>query len=72
VISHWKLAENGDDAPQRWAFIVGTLRKLKAENRLASEREKLLPEAEAQLAKKDDDALFHGAPTTGRRNRPGD
>jgi tetratricopeptide (TPR) repeat protein len=34
VVSHWKLAANGDDAPRRWAFIVTTLRKLKAENRL--------------------------------------
>src|SRR5260370_30587259 len=51
VVSHWKLAANGDDAPRRFAFIVATLRKLKAENRLTPAQERLLPEAEAQLAK---------------------
>jgi tetratricopeptide (TPR) repeat protein len=52
AISHWKLAENGDDAPRRWAFIVATLRKLKEENRLTPVQVRMLPEAEAQLAKK--------------------
>jgi tetratricopeptide (TPR) repeat protein len=49
--SHWKLAENGDDAPRRWAFLVATLQKLKEENRLTPEQEKWLPEAEGKLAK---------------------
>jgi hypothetical protein len=39
VVSHWKLAANGDDAPRRWAFIVATLRKLKAEFRLTPVQE---------------------------------
>jgi tetratricopeptide (TPR) repeat protein len=51
VVSHWSLAVNGDDAPRRFAFIVDTLRRLKAENRLTPEQERWLPEAEAQLAK---------------------
>jgi tetratricopeptide (TPR) repeat protein len=51
VASHWRLAANGDDAPRRFAFIVATLRKLKAENRLTPVQESWLPEAEAQLAK---------------------
>ena len=51
VVSHWKLATNGDDAPRRFAFIVATLRKLKAENRLTPAQERLLPKAEARLAK---------------------
>jgi tetratricopeptide (TPR) repeat protein len=51
VASQWRLAANGDDAPGRFAFIVATLRKLKAENRLAPTQERWLPEAEAQLAK---------------------
>jgi hypothetical protein len=51
VVSHWKLAANGDDAPRRLAFIVATLRKLKAENRLTPEQERWLPKAEEQLAK---------------------
>jgi hypothetical protein len=50
IVSHWKLAEKGDDAPRRWAFIVATLRRLKEENRLAPVQEKWLPEAEARLA----------------------
>jgi len=51
VVSHWKLAANGDDAPRRFAFIAAALRKLKAENRLTPEEESWLPEAEARLAK---------------------
>jgi tetratricopeptide (TPR) repeat protein len=51
VDSHWKLAESGDDAHRRWALIVATLRKLKAENRLAPVHGKLLPDAEVELAK---------------------
>jgi hypothetical protein len=51
VISHWKLAANGDDAARRFAFIVATLRKLKEENRLTPVQESWLPKAEAQLAK---------------------
>jgi hypothetical protein len=51
VVSHWQLAVNGDDAPRRFAFIVATLRKLKAENRLTPVQERWLPKAEAQLAK---------------------
>jgi tetratricopeptide (TPR) repeat protein len=51
VASHLRLAANGDDAPGRFAFIVATLRKLKAENRLTPAQERWLPEAEAQLAK---------------------
>jgi len=42
---------NGDDALRGFAFIVATLRKLKAENRLTSKQESWLPKAEAQLAK---------------------
>jgi tetratricopeptide (TPR) repeat protein len=49
--SHWKLAENGDDAPRRWRLIVAILRKLKAENHLTPVRENRLPAAEAELAK---------------------
>jgi tetratricopeptide (TPR) repeat protein len=51
VASHWRLAANGDDAPRRFAFIVATLRRLKAENRLTPKQERWLPKAEAQLAK---------------------
>ena len=51
VVSHWKLAANGDDAARRFAFIVAALRKLKAENRLTPAQERLLPQAEAELAK---------------------
>jgi hypothetical protein len=51
VVSHWKLAANGDDAPRRFAFIVATLRKLKEENRLTPQQEKWFPEAEGQLEK---------------------
>src|SRR5258708_34805591 len=51
VVSHWKLAANGDDAPRRFAFIVATLRKLKAGNRLTPAQESWLPEGEARLAK---------------------
>jgi hypothetical protein len=51
IVSHWRLAANGDDAWRRFAFIVATLRKLKEENRLTPAQESLLPEAEAQLAK---------------------
>jgi hypothetical protein len=52
VVSHWKLAANGDDAPRRWAFIVATLRKLKAEFRLTPVQEKWLLESEGQLEKR--------------------
>jgi hypothetical protein len=34
-----------------FAFVVATLRKLKAENRLTPAQARWLPEAEAQLAK---------------------
>jgi tetratricopeptide (TPR) repeat protein len=51
VVSYWKLATNGDDAPRRWLFIVAALRKLKEEGRLTPVQEKWLPMAEAQLEK---------------------
>ncbi len=51
VSLHINLARNGDDEVRRWPFIVATLSKLKEENRLPPEQEKLLPAAEAQLAR---------------------
>jgi len=51
VVSHWNLAENGDDAPRRFAVIVAVLHKLKEENRLTPAQERWLPKAEARLAK---------------------
>jgi len=50
VVSNWKLAAHGDDAAQRFTFIVATLRKLQEENRLTPAQAKWLPEAEARLA----------------------
>jgi tetratricopeptide (TPR) repeat protein len=49
--SHWRLARHGDDAANRWALIVTTLRKLKAEDKLTAEQATWLPVAEAELAK---------------------
>lgn len=49
--SHWRLAQHGNNPAQRWPLIVATLQKLKAENRLTARQTRLLPEAEAELAK---------------------
>ena len=51
VVSNWKLAANGDDAARRFAFIVATLRKLEAENRLTPAQAKWIAEAEKELAR---------------------
>jgi tetratricopeptide (TPR) repeat protein len=51
LVMHWRLAENGDDPSHRWPFIVASLRKLKQDNKLPSEYTRMLPEAEARLAK---------------------
>jgi len=49
--AQWRLAAHGDDAAQRWAFIVSTLRRLKSENKLTTEQAALLPKAEEELSK---------------------
>ncbi len=51
VASNWRLADNGDDAARRFAFIVATLRQMKEDNRLTPAQAKWLPRAEEQLAK---------------------
>ena len=51
VVSHWKLAEHGDDAAGRFGYIVAVLQKLKDENRLTAAQAAWLPEAEERLAK---------------------
>jgi len=49
--AQWRLAAHGDDAAQRWAFIVSMLRRLKSENKLTTEQASLLPKAEEELSK---------------------
>ena len=49
--SHWRLAEQGDDAAQRWALIVTHLRILATENKLTAKHARLLPAAEEEWAK---------------------
>jgi tetratricopeptide (TPR) repeat protein len=49
--AQWRLAAQGDDAAQRWAFIVSTLRRLKSENKLTTEQASWLQKAEAELSK---------------------
>ena len=49
--AQWRLAAHGDDAAQRWAFIVSTLRRLKSENKLTTEQASWLPMAEEELSK---------------------
>jgi tetratricopeptide (TPR) repeat protein len=51
VVSNWKLAQNGDDAAARFAFIVTMLRKLKEDGKLTPAWERWLPLAEEELAK---------------------
>jgi tetratricopeptide (TPR) repeat protein len=46
---NWRLAVLGDDAAQRFAFIVATLQQLKGENRLSPNMGKMLAAAESQL-----------------------
>jgi hypothetical protein len=50
VTAHWRLANQNDEAPRRWAMIVGILTKLKGGSRLRPDWEKWLPIAEANLA----------------------
>ena len=51
VVSHWKLADHGDEPARRWAFIVTEMHKLKGEHRLRPDWARFLPDAEAELAK---------------------
>jgi hypothetical protein len=51
VVSHWKLAVLSDEPARRWAFIIAEIRRLKQEGRLRPDWERLLPMAEANLAK---------------------
>jgi len=51
VLSHWELAQRGDEPARRWAFIVAEMRKLKDENLLRPARARFLPLAEDELAK---------------------
>jgi tetratricopeptide (TPR) repeat protein len=49
--AQWRLAAHGDDAAQRWAFVVSMLRRLKSENKLTTEQASLLAKAEEELSK---------------------
>ena len=51
VISHLRLARNGDEPQRRWALIVAEIHKIKDANQLRHDWERLLPMAEAELAK---------------------
>jgi len=49
--AQWRLANVGDDAARRFAFIVATLRKLRDENRMIADMPRMLAAAETELAK---------------------
>jgi tetratricopeptide (TPR) repeat protein len=49
--SHWKLAAAGDEPRRRWTEVVRILRDMKTRGILAPPDERLLPMAEAELAK---------------------
>jgi len=50
ILSHWRLALQGDDAVRHWSLIVVTLRKLDTENKLTAEQQRWLLEAEKKRA----------------------
>jgi hypothetical protein len=51
VTANWRLAIHGDEPMQRWMLIIGTIRRLRDENRLRPDWAHWRPVAEARLAK---------------------
>ena len=49
--SEWRLSEQGDESAARLGNMTARMRALKTENRLSADLARLLPIAEARLAK---------------------